>query len=349
MSYSKLLQEIESKKTQSIYCLYGTEAYLMDQIVKALRDKVVDPSYADFNEQILDGTKLMVDDAINAFETLPFFCEKRLVVVKQVPWFGTTKNSLSENDEEKLMRYLENPCPSTVLVLLCDGVDKRKKAGKLLQKQGALFEFGKLDENELKKILLGKLNNLSCRISSENLQLCIYLLGYLEKDADRDLYEVLGQIERIASASNGEIDKPLLMRMLEKPLDTNIFAYMDSISEGKTLDAIRIKQQLLSEDFNEIQINAMLFKHFRNLYKTLLWLNKGYNPTAVAEKLGVHPFSAKKYASQCRNFREDYLKQAVIDLAELDYRMKTGKISFEQALDLMTVCLSQKVRILQDS
>jgi DNA polymerase-3 subunit delta len=315
----------------------------MDQVVKALRDTVVDPTYADFNEQIIDGSKLLMDEAIGAFETLPFFSEKRLVVIKQVPWFGTTKSTLSELDEEKLLGYMENPCPTSVVVLLCDAVDKRKKIGKMLQKQGALFEFGKLDETELKKILLGKLNNMGCRISQENLQYCIYLLGYLEKDADRDLYEVLGQVERIASASDGEISKELLTRMLEKPLDTNIFAYMDAISEGKTHDAIRIKQQLLSEDFNEIQINAMLFKHFRNLYKTVLWLNKGYNATAIAEKIGVHPFSAKKYTSQCRQFRESYLKQVVIDLAELDYRMKTGKISFEQALDLMTVCLSQKM------
>lgn len=345
MTYGKVLQEINNKKIQPVYCLYGAETYLMDQVVKTLKDAIVEPAYADFNEQVLDGSKLLIDDAVNAFETLPFFSEKRLVVVKQVPWFGTTKSSLSELDEEKLMTYLENPCPSTVVVLLCDGVDKRKKAGKFLQKNGMLFEFGKLEEAELKKILLGKLNNLGCRISSENLQLCIYLLGYLEKDSDRDLYEILSQLERVASASGGEIDKALLMRMLEKPLDTNIFAYMDAVSDGKTLDAVRIKQQLLSEDFNEIQINAMLFKHFRNLYKTCLWLNKGYNATVIAEKIGVHPFSAKKYASQCRHFKEEYLKQVVIDLAELDYRMKTGRIGFEQALDLMTVCLSQKVRI----
>lgn len=345
MSYSKLIKEISAQKYQPVYCFYGAETYLMDQIVKLLREAIVTPDYADFNEQFLDGTKMPIDDAVSAFETLPFFSEKRLVVIKQIPWFGTTKNGVLEEDEIKLLHYFENPCPSTILVLFCDGVDKRKKLGKLLQKQGSLFEFGKLDESELKKLIQAKLKSLDCKITNENLQLCIYLLGYLEKDADRNLYEMLGQIDQLAGASNGEITKELLNRMLEKPLDTNIFAYMDALSEGKTMDAMRIKQRLLSEDFNEIQINAMLYKHFRNLYKTVLWLNKGYNATAVAEKLGVHPFSAKKYASQCRQFSEGYLKQVVIDLAELDHRMKTGKISFEQALDLMTVCLSQKIKI----
>lgn len=345
MPYSKLTKEINSGNIRPVYCFYGSEPYLMDQLVKQLKEAIVPPDYSDFNEQHLDGSKINIDDAINAFETLPFFSDRRLVILRQVPWLGTTKNALAEEGEAQLMSYFENPSPSSVVVLLCDGVDKRKKLGKLLQKQNALFEFSKLGESELKALISGRVQTHQCKITSDNLSYAIFLLGYLEKDADRDLYEILGQVDRIASASGGEITKPLLDRMLEKPLDTNIFAFMDAVSEGKTMDAVRIKEQLLMEDYNEIQINAMLYKHFRNLYKTVLWLDAGYNPTVIAEKIGVHPFSAKKYASQCRRFSEAYLKQVIIDLADLDYGMKTGKISFEQALDLMTVCLSQKVRI----
>ncbi len=345
MPFSKLSKEISNGTLKPVYCFYGTEPYLMDQLVKQLREAIVPPDYADFNEQNLDASKLTMDDAINAFETLPFFSDKRLVVLRQVPWFGTTKNAISEEGEAQILSYLENPSPSSVVVMLCDGIDKRKKIGKLLQKENALYEFSKLNEADLKKLIGERIQSHSCKITSENLSYCVFLLGYLEKDADRDLYEVLGQVDRIASASDGEITKALLDRMLEKPLDTNIFAFMDAVSDGKTLDAVRIKEQLLSEDYNEIQINSMLYKHFRNLYKTALWLDAGYNPTVIAEKIGVHPFSAKKYASQCRRYSESYLKQVIIDLAELDHGMKTGKISFEQALDLMTVCLSQKVRI----
>lgn len=345
MPYNKLAKEINSGTIRPVYCFYGTEPYLMDQLVKQLREAIVPPDYSDFNEQYLDGSKLTTEDAVNAFETLPFFSDKRLVILRQVTWLGTTKNALTEEGEAQLLSYFENPSPSSVVVFLCDGVDKRKKIGKMLQKQNALFEFSKLSEGDLKSLINERVQSHQCKISPENLSYCIFLLGYLEKDADRDLYEVLGQVDRIASASSGEMTKALLDRMLEKPLDTNIFAFMDAVSEGKTMDAIRIKDQLLTEDYNEIQINSMLYKHFRNLYKTVLWLDAGYNPTIIAEKIGVHPFSAKKYASQCRRFSESYLKQVIIDLADLDHGMKTGKISFEQALDLMTVCLSQKVRI----
>lgn len=343
MTYSKLIKDLSSDVIAPLYCFYGQESYLSDQIIKRLREKLISPDYADFNEQLLDGTKLTVEEGISAFETLPFFAEKRLIIIKQLPWFGNTKSGLTEEDEEKLISYIQNPCPSSVVVLVADSMDKRKRPGKALGKQNALYEFGKVDELELKKIIQEKLNASGCEMSEENIKYCIYLLGYLEKDAQRTLYDVMGQLDRLISASSGEpIGRDLLNRILEKPLDTNIFAYMDAVSEGKTLDALRIKQQLLSEDFNEIQINSMLYKHFRNLYKTVLWLDKGYNPTVIAEKIGVHPFSAKKYASQCRQFKPAYLKQLVIDLAELDHRMKTGQIGFEAALDLMTVSLSQR-------
>lgn len=343
MSYSKLAKDISAGNISPMYCFYGPETYLSDQLIKILRGKLISPDYADFNEQVLDGTKLTVEEGISAFETLPFFAEKRLIIIKQLPWFGTAKNGMTEEDEEKLIQYINNPCPSSVVVMVADSVDKRKRVGKALSKQNALFEFGKVEESDLKKIMIEKLNVSGCEMSEENIKYCIYLLGYLEKDADRTLYDVMGQLDRLISTAGGKtIERDLLNRTLEKPLDTNIFAYMDAVSDGKTLDALRIKQQLLSEDFNEIQINSMLYKHFRNLYKTVLWLDKGYNPTVIAEKIGVHPFSAKKYASQCRQFKPAYLRQLVIDLAELDHRMKTGKIGFEAALDLMTVSLSQR-------
>ncbi len=346
MSFEKAIQSIEKGNYQPIYVFYGPESYLADQFITKLRAKLVDPAYADFNEQQIDGSKIAVDEAISAFETLPFFAEKRLVILRQSPWLQTQKTGLDDADEEKLLAYLNNPSPSTILVWSVATVDKRKRLGKCLAKSNALMECSKVDEAFLKKMIYDKLITSGCEISQENLQYCIYLLGYLEKDAQRTLYDVDAQLSRlIGAATQQHIDRALLMRVLEKPLDTNIFAYMDAVSDGKTADAMLIKKQLLSEDYSEIQINSMLYKHFRNLYKTQLLLDRGFNPTAIAQKLGVHPYSAKKYASACRYFKPQYLKQMIIDLAELDYRMKTGLIGFEQALDLMTVSLSQKLNL----
>lgn len=344
MSFTQLISEIQKKSADKLYCFYGPETYLADQAIKALRQNYIDSAYQDFNDTVIDAGKTPLAEVITQWDTLPFFSEKRLIVVKNCSWFASQKTGLDDEDEERLIQYLASPSPDAIVVILAEGFDKRKKTSKALQKTGQLIECQKVDEAELRKIMKEKLNDSGCEISQENLQYCIYLLGYLEKDSDRTLYDLMTQIDKlIAIANSNAITKEMLTKALEKPLDTNIFAFLDALSDGKAVDAIRIKQQLLSDDLNDVQMTSMIYKHFRNLYKTILWLDKGYNPSVIAERLGVHPFSAKKYASQCRQFRPNYLKQAVIDLATLDYRMKTGQITFETALDLMTVSLSKRI------
>lgn len=344
MSFTQLIQQIKDRDAQRLYCFYGPESYLADQAVKILRQTYIEAAYQDFNDTVIDASKTPLSEVITQWDTLPFFSDKRLIVIKSCSWFASQKTGLDEEDEERLIAYLSNPSPDAIVVILAEGMDKRKKVTKALQKSGQLVECQKVDEAELRKIMKEKLNDSGCEISQENLQYCIYLLGYLEKDSERTLYDLMSQMDKLVALSDSKtISKDMLTKALEKPLDTNIFAFLDAISDGKAEQALRIKQQLLREDINDVQMTSMIYKHFRNLYKTILWLDKGYNPSVIAERLGVHPFSAKKYATQCRQFKPQYLKQAVIDLATLDYRMKTGQISFEMALDFMTVSLSKRI------
>lgn len=344
MSFTQLMQTIKKKKAENLYCFYGAESYIADQAIKQLRETYIEEAYQDFNDTVVDASKTPLAEVITQWDTLPFFSDKRLVVIKSCSWFASQKTGLDEEDEIRLIDYLVSPSPDAIVVILADSVDKRKKVTKALQKSATLVDCQKIDEQELRKIMTEKLNDSGCEISQENLQYCIYLLGYLEKDSDRTLYDLMSQMDKLIASANAKvITKELLTKVLEKPLDTNIFAFLDALSDGKSADAIRMKQQLLSDDLNDVQMTSMIYKHFRNLYKTTLWLEKGYNPTVIAERLGVHPFSAKKYASQCRQFKTSYLKQAVIDLATLDFRMKSGQISFETALDLMTISLSKRI------
>ena len=345
MSYIETLKNIKNNQFEMMYTFFGNEKYLIDQLLTVLKTQLIDPAYADFNEQVIEAPKSELQGLVNGFETVPFFSDKRLVVVKNAEWLGSqTKGALSEDDEMVLLKYFENPSPTSVVVFVCDSVDKRKKLGKALQKHSCFLELAKLDREGLKRLLSEQFKQTQTAIDSEALEYLMFALGYLEKDSSKDLYTVIHQVEQLIAFSRGEkIGKAQIDKIIEKPLDTNIFAFLDAVSDGKVAEAVRIKEQLLSDGLNDIQINSMLFKQIRNLYKTTLLLKKGYSPNQVAEQLGVHPFSAKKYVSQCRSFKPEYLEKTIIQMAELDYRMKTGRITFNEALDLMSVCLSKRM------
>src|SRR5437763_1398920 len=72
-----------------------------------------------------------VRSAIAAAEQLPMMSSRRVVRIKDFA-------KLREDDEEFLLRYVERPVESSVVIFLSSDIDKRKKLAKTLM-QGAAF------------------------------------------------------------------------------------------------------------------------------------------------------------------------------------------------------------------
>ena len=79
---------------------------------------------------------------MGARQSMPAFAEGRLLV-----WRGHSK-AQGTKLLGKLIPYLENPNPSTLLVLVLAGADKRLKVTKLAAKAGFLTEFKPLNDAE---------------------------------------------------------------------------------------------------------------------------------------------------------------------------------------------------------
>ncbi len=71
-----------------VYCLYGKEAYLLQETVSRIRQTVIDQETKDFNLSVFDLEEESLDLAIADAETFPFMGERRLVIVKN-PYFLT--------------------------------------------------------------------------------------------------------------------------------------------------------------------------------------------------------------------------------------------------------------------
>jgi len=107
---------------QPLYLLLGTETYLRGVAVAAITEAAFSGTLLrEFNESSFSLLSDATQSAIAAAEQLPMMSDRRVVRVRDFA-------KLREADEETLIRYLERPCPSTVLIFLADELDKRKKA-----------------------------------------------------------------------------------------------------------------------------------------------------------------------------------------------------------------------------
>ena len=122
----QIVDEIRLKNTKPIYFLMGEEAYYIDKISDFIENNILSEEEKGFNQMILYGRDVTVDDIVGNAKRFPMMSEKQVVIVKEA-------QDLSRSIE-KLADYAENPQPSTVLVICYKykTIDKRKKLAKIL-------------------------------------------------------------------------------------------------------------------------------------------------------------------------------------------------------------------------
>ncbi len=94
-----------------VYLIVGEQDLLLDQAVEALKSSVAEVADLDFNLETFEGESASADDIVAACNTLPFVSERRLVIVRGV-------DKMSKDAAEALVRYAEDPSPTTILALV---------------------------------------------------------------------------------------------------------------------------------------------------------------------------------------------------------------------------------------
>ena len=116
-----IVSDIKKGNLKPIYFLMGEEAYYIDKISDFIEENVLDEADKGFNQQIMYGRDVSVEDIVAAAKRYPMMAERQVLIVKEA-------QDLSRNIEN-LLSYAENPQPTTVLVFnyKYKKLDKRKK------------------------------------------------------------------------------------------------------------------------------------------------------------------------------------------------------------------------------
>jgi DNA polymerase-3 subunit delta len=128
-SLSKVYGALKRGSIAGVYYLTGVEDVLKDELVAALMEAVLEPSSRDFNLDVRSAADLDGETLHALVETPPMLAERRMVVVRGIDqWRKNAKVW------DVLYRYLDQPSPSTVLVLTQggeQGADARVARGAL--------------------------------------------------------------------------------------------------------------------------------------------------------------------------------------------------------------------------
>lgn len=344
MSYSDFMKELDSDTLKPVYLFHGTEMYLMDHSIDKLKETKVNEAYADFNWSVFDGSSCEIDEILGNCETLPFFDDRKIVLVRNAPFFNATKNRLTVAWEEALTAYLKSPSETTVLVFLGTAKpDKRKKLYKALTKTGKAVEFGKLDDRTFPKWMQKMINESGKTIDPGTLHFLTEQTAYLDYGSEKTLHDVQNMLQKVIGycGDREKVTAADIETMIDKPLEKSVFDMVDALGSNKTEVAFRISHKLFEEGEPPIKVMAMITRHFRLLLKTKMYMDEGYTPSALSTKLKLPGFVVKKNAAQIRPFSMKRLTYMLNACKETEFAMKTGQYEGRLAIETLMVKLSR--------
>ena len=91
LSMPNILKEIQGGKVFPVYLLCGGESFLIENTLKQMLDRLLEPTTRDFNLNLLDGLEASARDILSAVEVYPVMSDWRVVVVREATVFHAQK------------------------------------------------------------------------------------------------------------------------------------------------------------------------------------------------------------------------------------------------------------------
>lgn len=321
MKFTELKKHLTTE-IKNCYSLYGDDAFLCENSIELIEKKLFgDIIRNNINKQVFSTENIDAVKFIDTLNTMPFFAEKKLVILKE---YDSKKNS---EIVSHLQNYLKAPNPSTTLVIY-----------RLYESENLNFKqnIENVDCNRLETIYLNafikqKLAKLSTptTITEEAINLLIdYTNGYLSK--------INLELDKLVPYTNGNITTSAIEQIVSKDLEYSIYELTDSLANGKFEKAQQIKQSLLSNKKTSGSVLSLVQNFFRRLFYATI--SNGTNKE-IADQLKVKEFAILKAKPLAKKFGAKNLKTIMELCADLDFKTKTSQITVENATELLILTI----------
>ena len=307
----QITKDIKAGQLKPIYFLMGEEPYYIDKLTDFIAQNVLEEQERDFNQSILYGRDVTIEDVISTAKRFPMMADRQVVIVKEAQELSRTI--------DKLEAYAENPQPTTVLVFAYKykTLDKRKKITKLLDKVGVVYESKKLYENQvgewIKRVLAGQGYSIEPKAAA----ILVEFLG-------TDLSKINNELEKLKIIlPKGHTFTPTdIEENIGFSKDFNNFELRKAIGEKNQVKAYQIIDYFAQnpKDNPLVVTTGLVFGFFSQLlqYHGL----KDKSQMNAAKVLKVNPYFVKDYEVAFRNYPMKKVSAIVAALRTIDVKSK---------------------------
>ena len=307
----QIVSAIKARNIKPIYFLMGEEPYYIDKIADFISKSILTEEEQGFNQMVVYGKDTSLDEVVSHAKRFPMMAEYQVVIVKEAQHLSRTI--------EQLVAYVENPQPTTVLVMCYKykKLDKRKKLYKSISKTGVLFESKKLYENQVADWIRRVLSGKGYGISPKSSAMLVEYLGTDLSKIDNELQKLYISIEK-----GQEITPELIEKHIGISKDYNNFELKKAIAEHNLSKASRIAHYFAQNPKDNPFVVTVTLLH--TFFSQLLQYHglKDQSSKSVAQSLGVNPYFVGEYQTAAKNYPMKRVSRIISGLRELDLKGK---------------------------
>ena len=323
-----LNEDLKTGQFNNVYLLYGEEAYLKKQYKDKLRNAMVAPDDT-MNYAYYEGKGVNVKEIIDLAETLPFFAERRLIIMENTGFF---KNATPE-----LADYIKEMPESTSMIFIESEVDKRGKLYKAVQSKGRVVELGRQDEATLLRWIVGSVKREGKQISEGTVRYFLTKVG-------TDMENIQKELEKLFcyTLEKDKITVEDVETICTTQITNQIFDMVNAVADKQQRKALDYYYDLLALKEPPMRILFLLASQFKLLLEVKTLDKQGYARKDIASKTGLHPFVVGKYQEQAKSFSQKELRAIMEEGAEIEESVKTGSLTDTLGVELFIMKHSAK-------
>lgn len=316
-----LNQDIKSGQFKPVYLLFGEEAFLKRSYKNRLKEAIVGDDSMNFHR--FEGKGLDLKEIISLADTMPFFGERRLILIEDS---GLFKGS----GAEALVEYLPGMPETSFLVFVESEVDKRSRLYKKVKALGCAAEMARQDARQLSSWAGGILAKEGKKIAGRTMEL------FLSKTGD-DMENIRMELEKLIAYTMGReiITDQDVEEICTARVSNKIFDMVSAIVTRKTRAAMELYEDLLTLREPPMRILFLIARQFNQILQVKELMAQGMDRGGIASKLKMQPFVAGKVMPQARSFSREQILSYVNLCVDAEEAVKTGRLNERLAVELL--------------
>lgn len=331
MKVTELKNNLKQGNLSNVYLITGKEQVFIKEIQKSFKE-IMSAEEREMNFSNFDLEEVSIADLINEAISAPFFGERRLVFA-QHPYFltGERAKNVIEQNVDLLIKYIQDPTPSTILVIFAsyDKLDARKKITKQLKKLATVVDAGQMEGSALNRTIKADLNKAGYEIDTDALELLV--------NKTKGNYSLItNQLAKLKlySLQTKKIDQTAVNELVPQSLEDNVFDLTTQILNKNIYKAEELYDQFLLQKIDPILLVAIIISQLRLLIQIQILSEKGLSEGTIAKNLRLNPYRVKYSYRQAKALNRKRLQVMYSDCVNLDYQIKSGQGDKELLFDL---------------